>query len=148
MNRIVVGVDGSEASRLALRWAAQEARLRNATLHVVHAWSAPYDVPGPTPLMEARYSADTAGNERRMAEDLVERELGAISGHLAGIPVERDLTDASAAEALLKAAETSELLVLGSSRHGTLADVILGAVGQECIRHARCPVVTVRSNVR
>jgi nucleotide-binding universal stress UspA family protein len=30
MNRIVVGVDGSPQSRRALRWAAQEAKLRGA----------------------------------------------------------------------------------------------------------------------
>ena len=48
---IVVGVDGSEQSTAAVRWAAREAYRRQAPLHVVHAWVWPlYHVPlGPAP---------------------------------------------------------------------------------------------------
>ena len=38
VRRIVVGVDGSETSRHALRWGADEALAHAAELHVVHAW--------------------------------------------------------------------------------------------------------------
>ncbi|MHC5909315.1 universal stress protein, partial [Streptomyces sp. S6] len=38
MNDIVVGVDGSEESLAALRWAAGQARLLNARVVAVHAW--------------------------------------------------------------------------------------------------------------
>ena len=37
--RIVVGVDGSEESAAALRWAVEEAKLRDARVEAVHAWS-------------------------------------------------------------------------------------------------------------
>ena len=42
MGTIVVGVDGSDGSLQALRWAIDEARLRGARLVAVHAWLAPY----------------------------------------------------------------------------------------------------------
>lgn len=42
MQRIVVGIDGSEDSRDALRWALQEGRLRQASVEVVHSWHTPY----------------------------------------------------------------------------------------------------------
>ena len=41
VRRIVVGVDGSETSRHALRWAADEAKSHGSQLHVVHAWEVP-----------------------------------------------------------------------------------------------------------
>lgn len=148
MSRIVVGIDGSEASRRALGWAAQEAKLRGAVLRVVHTWQAAYAAPGPTPQMDPKYSGDAVETERRIAEGLVERELDAIESHLAGVRVEREVAQASPAKILLAAAEGSEILVLGSSRHGALAGVVLGAVGQECIQHAPCPVVIVRATGR
>ena len=45
MEKIVAGVDGSDTSKEALRWALDEARLRQARLQVVHAWDAPPPVP-------------------------------------------------------------------------------------------------------
>ena len=41
MTRIVVGVDGTDASFDAVRWAVAEARAVGATVEVVHAWSLP-----------------------------------------------------------------------------------------------------------
>jgi nucleotide-binding universal stress UspA family protein len=43
--RYVVGVDGSEGSRAALRWAAAEAARHGAELEVVHAWQPPIRLP-------------------------------------------------------------------------------------------------------
>ena len=45
--RIVVGVDGSDSARRAMRWALEEARLRRAAVDVVHAWHVPYTVHSP-----------------------------------------------------------------------------------------------------
>ena len=42
MEKIVVGVDGSGHAQAALRWAIAEARVRGASLEVVHAWEIPY----------------------------------------------------------------------------------------------------------
>lgn len=146
MSKIVVGIDGSRASRSALRWAAEEARLRGALLHVVHTWTRPSSARGPTPRMKPRYEADTDATERRIAERLVERELDSISSRLRGIRIERELREGSAAQTLIAASEDADLLVLGSSRHGVLADAILGAVGEECLRRGHCPLVTVRDD--
>ena len=147
MGRIVVGIDGSEASRRALRWAVHEAKLRQADLRVVHTWPSPYVAFGPTPRMHG--TVDVVATERRIAEDLVERELDAVGA--AGRPtirIERQVVEGPTARTLLDAAEGADLLVLGSSRHGTLAGIVLGAVGQECVQHAPCPLVIVRASGR
>ena len=146
MSTIVVGVDGTEASGRALRWAVHEAKLRGATLHVVHTWPAPYAVLGPNPRMRSKYTVDVADKEQRIAEEFVERELDEAGAYGVGIHIEREVVEAAPAPTLLAAAAGADLLVLGSSRHGPLADVVLGAVGEECVRHAPCPVVIVRSS--
>lgn len=145
MSKIVVGIDGSVASRKALTWAAQEAKLRNVALHVVHTWPPPYAVGGLTARMSDKYVADTEKGERRVAEDLFERELAATGIEASGVRIERELVEGPAAPTLLAAAQSAELLVIGSSRHGSLAGLVLGAVGQECAQHAPCPLVIVRT---
>jgi nucleotide-binding universal stress UspA family protein len=146
LSRIVVGIDGSEASRRALRWAIHEAKVRQAVLLVVHTWPAPYVAFGPNPRMGPLPDVDLA--ERRIAEELVERELEATGARSARIEIDREVVEGSPARTLLDAAEGADLLVLGSSRHGALAGVVLGAVGQECVRHAPCPIVIVRGSGR
>ena len=60
MASVVVGIDGTEASRAALRWAADEAKLRDAALRVVHTWDRPYSVPGPHTQTEVLPPSATA----------------------------------------------------------------------------------------
>lgn len=95
--------------------------------------------------MGPRFSADMFETERRIAEELVERELSAIGARTSGVHVERHLVEGPPARMLLDAAEDAELLVLGASRHGSLGGVVLGAVGQKCLEHALCPLVIVRT---
>jgi len=96
--------------------------------------------------MSSKYTVDVAEEERRIAEDLVERELDEAGAYAAGIHIEREVVEGAPAQALLAAAQGADLLVLGSSRHGALAGLVLGAVGQECVQHAPCPLVIVRAS--
>jgi nucleotide-binding universal stress UspA family protein len=93
-----------------------------------------------------RHATVNVHTERRNAEELIARELDAVGAGGAGIRTEREVAEGQAAQVLLAAADGADLLVLGSSRHGMLADVVLGAVGQECVRHAPCPIVIVRAS--
>jgi len=47
-------------------------------------------------------------------------------------------------QVLLEAAADADLLVVGSRGHGSVADALLGSVGQYCIHHAHCPVLIMR----
>ena len=141
--KVVVGIDGSEASRQALRWAAGEAKLRGTALRVVHSWTRPYAVSGPYPRT-AGPPVDEEDTERQLAEDLLERELEATGVEVTGVRIERDLAEGAPAETLLGAAQHADLLVIGGDRHGGLADA-LGRVGRDCVRHSPCPVVIVHA---
>ena len=143
MTTVVVGIDGTEASREALRWAAEEAKLRGAALRVVHTWDHPYAVPGPYPQTSGP-RVDEEDTERRLAEELLDRELAAAGVEATGVRIEPELVEAPPAKTLIDAAQHADLLVIGSDRRGRLAHEPLGRIGRECVQHSPCPVVIVR----
>lgn len=139
--RIVVGVDGSGGARTALRWAAQEAQLRGASLEVVLVWQFPamttmpiYGVLPPRDEMEASARA-TLGK-------LLDDE--GLRGH-AGLDLVEVVAEGPAARTLLDVAEGADLLVVGSRGHGGFSGMLLGSVSQHCVTHATGPVVVVPS---
>ena len=139
MGRIVVGVDDSAEAAAALRWALEEARLRNATLEVVHTWVFPAigEVPGGSVDILVR-------DLERGAADLLDRVADAIVGTDPGVKVERRVLEGAAAGVLVDAAAEADLLVVGSRGRGGFAGLLLGSVAQQCVHHAKCPVVVVR----
>jgi nucleotide-binding universal stress UspA family protein len=138
MARIVVGVDGSDESKAALRWAVEEARLRGAAVRVVHAWSLRYAV-GPGIAIPAF----TVEELQRDSEQMLEAALAGVDA--AGLEIERVSVEGGAARLLVEAAEDADLLVVGSRGHGGFAGLLLGSVSQQCAHHAPCPVVIVRT---
>jgi nucleotide-binding universal stress UspA family protein len=149
MQKIVVGVDGSETADKALRWAADEARLRGASLRVMHAWTVPlvlarpsedaFGIPEPVEsLLEVRTAL------QREATTVLERALEDVAS--AGVEVEAQAIEGKAARILIEAAADAELLVIGSRGLGGFAGLLLGSVSQQCAHHAPCPVVIVPSS--
>lgn len=142
MSVIVVGIDGSPGSVAALQWAVDEARLRDATLRVVHAWESPYGHGGEI----ARAAAETTrGPLQQAAENTMDATLREIAG-LDGVAVERSVVESSPVRALMAAADDADadLLVVGSRGHSGFAGLLLGSVSQKLALHAPGPVVIVR----
>ncbi len=140
--RIVVGVDGSEESRAALRWAATEARIRAAELLVVHAWWALPELVLTEAADRGRAVAETS-QASGLVDEFVLQTLGGTGGGL--VITCTAIQGVTAATALLEAAEGAELLVLGSRGLGGFRGLLLGSVSQQCVHHAPCPVVVIRS---
>lgn len=138
MARIVVGVDGSDHARRALRWALEEARLRQATVVAVHAWHLPYD--GSHPYTALAFDPDRFEHEARSVCD---RAVHAedTSGLVA--PVETIIVHGGAAAALLELADGADLLVVGARGLGGFTGLLLGSVSHQVSHHAPCPVVIV-----
>lgn len=138
---IVVGVDGSEVSRRALRLALDEATLRGTRVRAVHAWSATW----PVPLTGAGFVPPVDPEPMRVAAETVLREtIEAVAGQDAA-RLEHTLVEGPPGEAILESASAAdaELIVLGHSRHGALGALVLGSVSEHVLRHARCPVLVV-----
>jgi|SRR5581483_1457199 len=137
MPRIVVGVDGSQASLQALGWAAAEARRRGAVLDVVHAWHMPYV--GPDHYL-AGYASE--GLFERDARAVLDRAL-AETGLTGAAGVEPILVHDGAARALLDTAKGADLLVVGRRGGGGFAGLLLGSVSQQVSLHTPCPVAII-----
>jgi nucleotide-binding universal stress UspA family protein len=144
---VVVGVDGSAGARHALRWALDEGRLRNWPVRAVHAWTSPENHPyrggafGSYPSL-----AVDAGDLRRAAEDQLEKATLELERETDGIKLERQVVQGRAGDVLIDAVSPDDLLVVGSRGHGGFADLLLGSVSQQCVHHARCPVVVVHAS--
>jgi nucleotide-binding universal stress UspA family protein len=166
--KIVVGVDASPCALQALTWAADEARLRLATLEVVHAYhgqalAAPLffpsqeALPGPATggqrppeerLAESsEQRAEFQAAVRRQAEDLLDGLLlGELRESLEDVDVQRTvLEDRHPAEALVELSDDADLLVVGSRGRGGFSSLLLGSVSHAVVLHARCPVVVIPS---
>jgi nucleotide-binding universal stress UspA family protein len=144
---IVVGVDGSEASLAALRWAADEARLRGAKVVALHAWAFVPAAPIGDPGMIAIPAGDLAGQleaETEAARAQLGDAVAAVLGAEPDVGVEQRLVEAEAGDALVAESEGADLVVVGSHGRSGLRAAILGSVSRHVVDHSRCPVVVVR----
>jgi len=137
--KIVVGVDGSDGSLRALRWAAEEARLRDAVLEVVTSWH--YPVLATIPAFGVLPPADDMSDEAR--KGLVELLESEGITNSSGLTVLETVAEGPAAGVLVDAAQDADMVVLGSRGHGGFSGLLLGSVSQAVVSHARCPVVVV-----
>jgi nucleotide-binding universal stress UspA family protein len=140
--RIVVGADGSPASRTALRWAVRQAELTGAIVHAVIAWQSPVATGGyawaPVALLDSTDMHEAA--EKALAD-----EIGEVVGARSDIPLRPEAIEGNPAQVLIGASAGADLLVVGSRGHGGFAGALLGSVSQHCVRHADCPVLIVRA---
>jgi nucleotide-binding universal stress UspA family protein len=136
MERIVVGVDGSESAQQALQWAVDEARLRNATVEAVYAWHQPF---GTGYAEMGEIDIDQFAEDAQRILDIAVDAVDAT-----GIaPVERKLATGNPAPTLVDEAKGAALLVVGSRGRGGFTGLLLGSVSQQVAHHASCPVVII-----
>jgi nucleotide-binding universal stress UspA family protein len=137
--RVVVGYDGSEHSRAAMEYAVEQARARGAQLHVVSAL--------PVPIVSSYAAAAYIG----MIEQAMQEESQAARERV--IPWRQGnpdlvITDGESREhpvsALIAAAGTADLVVVGSRGRGGFASAVLGSVSHGVLHHVACPVAVVR----
>lgn len=138
--RILVGVDGSAPSRLALEWAVSEARLRHGDVKAVTAWQFPPVTVGMEGLVHDPEIFPQAA--RRLQDEALSRvDKG-------GVTVSGEVVQGSAAGVLLKAAENADLVVVGSRGLGGFTGLLLGSVSTQLVHHSPAPVLVVRSRTR
>ena len=144
---IVVGLDGSDTSHVALGWAVDEAKLRGARLVAVHAWSFIPPAPMGDPGLLAMPAGDLAGQlgaESDVANAILESALESL-GDEPGIEVERRTVEGDAGEAIVAESKGADLVVVGSHGRSGLTAALLGSVSRHVVDHALCPVVVVKA---
>jgi nucleotide-binding universal stress UspA family protein len=134
--RIVVGVDGSDDSLRALRWALGEARRRGGTVQAVTA----YTWFGTEAALLAGLGPE---GERERAEALLGASVEEVVGEFPGMSVAAEVIEGEPGSKLTEVARDADLLVVGSHGHGRLHQAVLGSVSEACVRLATCPVVVI-----
>ena len=138
----MVGVDGSNPSRQALRWALREAAERHLTVEAVQVWHYPPLTYAPG-IMAAPVFAreDLEADAKAVLDEAVDAILGE-SG--VAREVGRVVVEGSAVERLVELSQDADLLVVGHRGRGGFRELLLGSVAHQCTAHASCPVVVVR----
>ncbi len=141
--RIVVGVDGSEPSKHALRWAAFLSRSLGAGIEAVGAWNR-FDAYlstgyGHAPVPDAR-------NPANETEKLVVDTLDQVFGPDRPPGLRVAVQEGQPTRVLLESGKDARMLVLGSRGRGGFAGLLLGSVSSACARHATCPVLVVHGD--
>lgn len=134
---VFVGVDGSEGSARAVRWALEEAKLRKGELTAVMTWGYLDQRPERGhPAFEETYTGKSADAAlQQYLED-------AVGADTAGAIKRRVVCDI-ATRGLVEASEDADLFVVGTRGLSGLGEFILGSVAHHLTKHARCPVVVV-----
>jgi nucleotide-binding universal stress UspA family protein len=134
--RAVVGYDGSPGAARALKWAIEEALMRQASLEVITAWVFP---------MAMGYAFTTTVKEvREEAERTAEHALGIVKTRAPKLTVHVSASESAPGPALVDASRDADLLVVGSRGLGGFRGLLLGSVGAYCARHASCSVAIIR----
>jgi len=136
--KIVVGVDGSDSSVLALRWAAHYAALLAARLEVVMAWEYP-----------ATFGWTAIAPDWNPADDVrqvLAESASAAFGDQVPAGTQFEVREGGAARVLLDASPGATMLVVGSRGHGGFTGLLLGSVSANVAEHAPCPVLIIHGD--
>ena len=136
--RIVVGVDGSEGSKQALRWAVRQARFTGATVEAVIAWQYPTFFGWGAPIGSGDADFD------KIAEATVNTCITEVTGPEVPHWIRTRVVEGYPPQILVEASAGAELLVVGSRGRGGFADALLGSVSTSCVHHAHGPVTVIR----
>jgi nucleotide-binding universal stress UspA family protein len=135
---VIVGIDGSETSLAALRWAALDAVRRAAALSVLSAYT------GVISGMRPMVSPELERAQQTRAEQTVQEALATAREVGPGLAIDGRSVLGDPAGVLLEAARSASCLVVGGHGRGRLAGLLAGSVSQQVALHAQCPVAVVR----
>jgi len=142
IDRIVVGIDGSEQSKLALRWAGTLSTWTGAPILAVTTWHIPASYAWAAGSSYVPPGIDLQADAERMQKEL----LAEILADQPSLDVQTLVREGSAAQVLLEHCGAASLLVVGSRGHGGFAGLLLGSVSSYCAEHAGCPVLVVHGD--
>ncbi|MET9311827.1 universal stress protein [Kribbella sp. NPDC003505] len=137
---MVVGVDGSKASAKAIDFAFDQAEAMHGEVVAVHAWTSPFLTYDDGASM-LQFDEAKVREEARLL--VAESVAGAAADH-PDVHWTTELTMGAAAQALVRRAESADLVVVGSRGRGGFTGLLLGSVGQTVLHHAHCPIAVVR----
>lgn len=139
---IVVAVDGSPPSKVAVDWAARDAAKRNLPLKLVHILNPPVvmalaEVPMPPKFVDWQQDGG-----RKILDDALHTAQEAVAdiGH---VEISREMITGPTLPTLLDLSKQARLIVVGCRGHGALARGLLGSVSSGLVHNSHCPVAVI-----
>lgn len=137
--RIVVGVDGSEPSKKALRWAARIGTAIGAPITAVMTWTV-------SPVYGDTYFPDNWDPKGDAAQVLTDTVDAAFEGIERPADIDMVVAQGQPTKVLLDEGADAEMIVVGSRGHGGFTGLLLGSVSSSVAAHAKCPVLVVHAD--
>ena len=136
---VVVGVDDSPASKVAVCWAARNAALRGVGLKLVHVIA---DTSNAWPELPQGFEPWRRDQGQKLLEEAraVVEECTAAD---ARPPLESEIVVSRVVPTMVEKSKDAELMVVGNRGRGALARVMLGSVSSGLVHHAHCPVAVI-----
>lgn len=138
---VVVGVDGSEPSKQALRWAAFVAATTGATVDAIATWRLNGFTTGQR-LMDNPGSFDQSGEVAKMLADTIAE----VFGDNPPADLNSLVEEGNAAKVLVEASRNANMLIVGSRGRGGFVGLMLGSVSTACSAHSACPVMVIHGD--
>jgi nucleotide-binding universal stress UspA family protein len=137
---VVVGVDGSAASMVAVDWAARDAAMRNVPLTLVHVASGLAGTwpQTPTPIGFGEWQRRRGGEMIDDAVRIVEKAMPRPGL----IQVETEMYYSATIPTLVDISKEADMVVVGSRGHSAIGS-LLGSVSAGLVQHAHCPVAVI-----
>lgn len=144
MREIVVGVEDSPVSEVALDAALTQAATTGRPLRVVHAWTPSVWVAGAPGVTDdpALMATDAGRHAADLAQELLDKALSRRSDTTA-LTATAAAVQGDAGRVLLEQAADAALLVVGGHGHGVLKSAVFGSATMYVLHHARGPVMVV-----
>lgn len=145
--KILVPVDFSPSSKLALDYALALAEKFQASIEVLHCWEVPAYLRPDLTVWSGEVSVTLADHARREAEKGMQEFLADSRPKSGGPALASRIASGAPYSTILTAIDEtgSDLVVMGTHGRTGLSHLVLGSVAEKVVRHARCPVMTVRA---
>jgi nucleotide-binding universal stress UspA family protein len=140
-NDILVGVDGSPESKVAVDWAARNAAMRGASVRLVHVLNPPAVMTFPEVPMPAGYLQWQEDSGREILDSASRTVAEATKEH--PVEVTTEMVSGPAVPTLVDLSKDAQLVVVGCRGRGALARGLLGSVSTGLVHHAQCPVAII-----
>jgi len=144
IRKILVGVDGSDNSIAALKWAAELASKEGAHIDILTSWQTPFPT---VELIAIGFNLDMSEiNDRpaQIAQFRLEKAISAVYGEPHPKGIDFIIEEGYPGLVLVERSAHVDLLVLGNRGHNPMVETLLGSISAHCIAHAHCPVVIVK----
>ena len=133
---VVAGIDGSDESQRALRWAAEYVQKVGGLVHAVSVWHQP---------VQFGYRLPTSDSElEQRARQQLDKVAEAVRAEFPSVDICERLIRGHVVDELVGLSPQADMMVLGNKGHGAFTGMMVGSVALKLVHHARCPVLVVR----